>query len=74
MAKIFIHPDRQTQRDVEIALRKLKRAVEADGTLKELQERREYVKPSVSRKLKKAAARARWRREQAKNTLPDKQF
>ena len=40
MTKVFLHPDRQTQRDVENALRKLKKAVETDGTLKELQKRR----------------------------------
>ena len=74
MAKVFLHPDRQTQRDIDIALRKFKKAVEDDGTLKELQLRREYTKPSIQRKLKKAAAKARWRREQNKGLLPQKQF
>ncbi len=74
MAKVILHPDRQTQKDVEIALRKFKRAVEADKTLDTLREKQQYTKPSIRRKLKASAARARWRREQAKNTLPDKQF
>jgi small subunit ribosomal protein S21 len=74
MAKITLNPDRQTQRDVDMALRKLKRQVESDGTLDDIRKHSEYVKPSVTRKLKAAAAKARLRREQRKNTLPDKQF
>lgn len=74
MAKIFLNPDRQSVSDINTALRKLKRQVEADGTLKDIQKHSEYVKPSVTRKLKKAAAKARWRREQSKNTLPEKLF
>lgn len=74
MAKVKLNPEKQTLRDVEIALSKFKRSVEADGTLKTLQEKQQYTKPSVERKLKKAAAKARWRREIAKNTLPAKQY
>ena len=74
MAKISLNPDRQSASDINTALRKLKRQVEADGTLKDIQKHREYVKPSITRKLKAAAAKARWRREQSKNKLPDKLF
>lgn len=74
MAKILLNPDRQTQRDVDIALRKLKRQVEDDGTLKDIQKHTAYVKPTTQRKMKAAAAKSRHRREQAKNKLPDKQF
>lgn len=74
MAKVNLHPERQTLRDIDNALRKFKRAVEADGTLKDLQDKREFIKPSIKRKLKKAAAKARWRREQSKQQLPQKLF
>lgn len=74
MAKISLNPDRQSPADINNALRKLKRQVETDGTLKDIQKHREYIKPSINRKLKAAAAKSRWRREQSKNTLPDKLF
>lgn len=74
MAKVTLHPERQTLRDIDNALRKFKRAVERDGTLDDLREKSEYTKPSVTKKLKKAAAKARWRREQAKHKLPEKLF
>lgn len=74
MAKITLNPERQSVADINTALRKLKRQVETDGTLKDIQKHREYIKPSITRKLKAAAAKARWRREQAKNKLPDKQY
>lgn len=74
MAKVTMNPDRQTQRDVDMALRKLKRAVEEDGTLDAIKDKQQYTKPSIVRKLKAAAAKARWRREQSKNKLPEKQF
>ena len=74
MATVTLNPDRQTSKDVDIALRKLRRAVEDDGTLKDVQAKREYTKPSVVRKLKAAAAKSRWRRQQSNNKLPEKQF
>ena len=74
MAKITLHPDRQSARDIDIALRKFKRAVEADGTMDALRDKQQYTKPSIRRKLALAAAKGRLRREQAKHKLPDKQF
>ncbi len=74
MAKVTLNPDRQSVSDINTALRKLKRQVEADGTLKDIQKHREYIKPSITRKLKAAAAKSRWRREQRKNVLPEKLF
>jgi small subunit ribosomal protein S21 len=74
MATVNLHPERQTLRDIDNALRRFKRAVEADGTLKDLQDKREFIKPSIQTKLKKAAAKARWRRELAKHKLPEKQY
>jgi small subunit ribosomal protein S21 len=45
--------------------RRFKRAVERDGTLQRLREKEFYVKPSIRRKLAKAAARKRHLRERA---------
>ena len=59
---------------VEVALRKLKKIVEKSGLLKELHKREFYERPGVKRNRKKAAAIMRWKREQAKNKLPPKQF
>lgn len=74
MPTINLNPDRQTQRDVDQALRKLKKAVERVGTLKTVQEKTAYEKPTTKRKRKAAAAVSRHRRERAKNALPEKQF
>ena len=42
--------------------------------LNELREREQYTKPTTRRKLRKAAARARWRRQLADQELPPKLF
>jgi small subunit ribosomal protein S21 len=46
-------------RDVEKALRLLKRELQKEGLLKELKKRRHYEKPSVKRKRKQIEARKR---------------
>ena len=75
MPKVFLKEDRQYDaREVDIALRKLKKTVERLGTLKTVQEKTAYEKPTSKRKRKAAAAVSRHRREQAKNKLPDKQY
>lgn len=50
--------------NIEKAIRRLKRKVEAAGIMKELRERQHYTKPSEKRKLAKAAARKRWLKKQ----------
>jgi small subunit ribosomal protein S21 len=47
---------------LEHALKLFKRKVQKAGLLKELRQRRHYVKPSAARQLKAAAARRRRRR------------
>jgi small subunit ribosomal protein S21 len=47
---------------VERALRAFRRKVQRSGLLKELRDKRHYLKPSVARKVKAAAARRRTRR------------
>lgn len=50
-------------------LSKFKRKVNDSGILKEVQERRFYVKPSDARKVSEKAARRRWLKQQEKNKL-----
>lgn len=44
---------------IEYALKLFKRKVQKAGLLRELRQRRHYVKPSAARQLKAAAARRR---------------
>ena len=53
--------------DVNFALRKFKKKVQESGILQELRERQYYEKPTTKRKRAKAAAKARWKKQQAKN-------
>ncbi|HXG44891.1 MAG TPA: 30S ribosomal protein S21 [Gemmatimonadales bacterium] len=46
---------------IEAALKLFKRKVQRAGLLKELRQRRHYVKPSEARQIKRAAARRRHR-------------
>ncbi|HEX9164926.1 MAG TPA: 30S ribosomal protein S21 [Gemmatimonadales bacterium] len=47
---------------IEFALKAFRRKVQKSGVLRELKERRHYLKPSVAKKLKEAAARRRSRK------------
>ena len=60
--------------NVERALRKFKKKVQASGILNDLRLKEHFVKPTVERKLKRAAAKNRWRKELAKQQLPKKLF
>ena len=44
-------------------LRRFKKAVDRDDTLKELRSREAYEKPSAKRKRKKDAAKKRWKKK-----------
>lgn len=74
MPTVFLNPERQSLKDIEIALRKLKKKEEACGILKKVEEKRQYERPGIKRNRKRAAAIARWRREKAKEELPPKLF
>lgn len=74
MPIVYLRDDRQSQKDVEIALRKLKKVVERVGTLKTLHEKQQYEKPTTKRKRKHGAAVARWKRELSKQQLPKKMY
>jgi small subunit ribosomal protein S21 len=66
---VFVKDD-----NVERALRKFKKKVQDSGLMLELRERETYEKPTTRRKRKKGAARARWRKELARQKLPPKLF
>lgn len=60
--------------NVEKALRKFKKKIQASGLLLELRERQTYVKPTTRRKLKANAARNRWRKYVASQKLPPRMY
>lgn len=60
--------------NVERALRKLKKKVQESRLLLELRDRQHYVKPTTARKLKKGAAKSRWRKYIDGQKLPPKNF
>jgi len=70
LTKVYLS-DRDT---VERALRKLKKKLLTADLLNELRDRQHYIKPTTKRKLKKAAAKKRWQRELASQTLPKKLY
>lgn len=55
--------------DVSKALRIFKKKVQESGIIQEYKERQHYEKPSLVRKRKKAAAKARWAKQRKKLEL-----
>ena len=60
--------------NVEKALRKFKKKVLESGLLQDLRDRETYEKPTTRRKRKKSAAKNRWRKQLASQSLPKKLF
>ena len=60
--------------DVNRALRRFKNKIEDAGTLKTLQKKEFYEKPTTARKRKKAAAIARYIKKMEKEQLPKKTY
>lgn len=60
--------------NVERALRKFKKKIQNSGILLELRERETYVKPTTRRKIKKGAAKSRWKKYLRSQQLPPKQY
>ena len=60
--------------NIERALRKFKKKVQDSGLLQELRDRETYEKPTTLRKRKKSAAKNRWRKQLAAQTLPKKPY
>ena len=59
---------------VEKALRKFKKKIQASGVLNDLRDREHYVKPTTRRKLKKSAAKKRWQKLLNSQKLPQKPY
>jgi len=55
-------------------LRKLKKKIQSSNLLNELRERETYVKPTTQRKIKRNAARNRWRKYLASQQLPPRLY
>jgi len=60
--------------NIERALRKLKKKIEASNILNDLREKEHYIKPTTARKLKRSAAKNRWRKQLAEQALPKKLY
>ena len=63
-----------TNDNVEKAMRKFKKKVLESGLLRDLKERETYEKPTTRRKKAKAAAKNRWRKKLASESLPKKLY
>jgi len=62
---VFVRND-----NVEQAIRKFKKKIQANGLLLDLRAREFYEKPTAVRKRKKAQAKARWRKQLQSQQLP----
>jgi small subunit ribosomal protein S21 len=60
--------------NINSALRKFKKKVDDSGKLIDVIKRTSYEKPTTERKRKKGAARARWLKKLASDSLPKKMF
>lgn len=74
MPTVLLNLERQSPKDVDRALRTLRKKEDTCGVLKALRDKEGYEKPTSMRKRKAAAAVARHRRDQARQALPDKFF
>lgn len=59
---------------VDRALRRLKKLVQASGVLDDLRRHEHYIKPTTERKLKSAAARKRWQKKLRDQQLPAQKY
>ena len=56
--------------NIEKALRKFKKKVQNSRVLEDLRAREFYIKPTTARKLKRSAAKNRWRKQLESQQLP----
>ncbi len=61
---MYVEVRGSTEKDFQIALAEFKKRVKKAGVMEDLRKHEYYVKPSVKRKLKRAEAQKRRRREQ----------
>jgi small subunit ribosomal protein S21 len=74
MTKFYGRSVLVTNDNVDRALRKLKKKIQSSNLLNELRERETYVKPTTQRKIKRNAARNRWRKYLASQRLPPRLY
>jgi small subunit ribosomal protein S21 len=74
MAKFYGRSVLVTNDNVDRALRKLKKKIQASNLLNELRDRETYVKPTTQRKIKRNAARNRWRKYLANQQVPPRLY
>ena len=60
--------------NIEKALRKFKKKVQASNVLDDLRLKEHFVKPTTERKIKRSAAKNRWRKYLADQSLPPKLY
>ena len=60
--------------NVSVALRKLKKKIDDDNKLIDVVKNTAYEKPTEERKRKKGAAKSRWLKKIAADSLPKKLF
>ena len=60
--------------NVERALRKFKKKIQASGILNDLRAKEFFEKPTTARKRKKSAAKNRWEKKLAEQALPKKLY
>ena len=60
--------------NINQALRRFKKKIEAAGTLEDIRQKEFYEKPTTERKRKKGAAKARWKKKLREQQLPPKLF
>ena len=58
----------------EKALREFKKKVEDSGLLMNIRERQAYIKPTTKRKMAKSAAKKRWKKKLAQQSMPDRLY
>ena len=63
-----------TDGNLERALRKFKKKIQSADVLNDVRNKEHYTKPSVARKLRKAAAKNRWQKYLNDQSLPPKLF
>lgn len=59
--------------NIDKGLRKFKKMIAESGLLQELRDRQEYVKPTTAKKIRRNAAKNRWKKYLSSQELP-KQF
>jgi small subunit ribosomal protein S21 len=74
MTKLYGRSVLVTNDNVDRALRKLKKKMQASNVLNDLRDRETYVKPTTQRKIKRNAARNRWRKYLSSQQLPPRQY